>query len=62
MTYEVTVTPKYPDRIRRQFTMTVEASSKSEAIKRARSELERDGHYFKGDDAVTFMAVAEGTP
>ena len=55
-TYEVTVSPKFPTWNNKPFTVEVSASSKSEANKRARRNLESEGFIFTHSDAATFTA------
>jgi hypothetical protein len=58
-TYQVTITPKYPTARHGRnaaWHVLVQANSKREANKRARRQLENEGHIFTHSDAATFTA------
>jgi len=57
-TYNVTITPKFPTWNNKAFEMKVFAKSSSDANKKARRELENEGHHFTQSDAATFRSTA----
>jgi hypothetical protein len=54
--YTVTVTPKYPTWNNQPFSVQVLAKSRADANKRARRDLENEGHVFTHSEAATFRA------
>lgn len=55
--YEVTITPKFPRWNYQSWTVRVVAENKTQANKRARRDLESEGHIFTHSDAATFSAA-----
>lgn len=55
--YNVRITRKHPAYDDDPFTEQVSAASKSEANRKVKARLEREGYYFGGGDAATFVAT-----